>query len=352
MAEMPHKLSTSRWTRGGPPGAVMALVLGIATLLALAPDAPAQRTKAGGAPPVKDDLRALIAGAQSWGYQLQNVEAKALDATTYDVLVVDAGSGDGKWGLSRDDIRRLKSKPDGSRRIVLAYINIGEAEDYRYYWQKAWDKTPPAWMGAENCRWRGDHRVRHWAPEWQRLIFGSPTSYLARLVDAGYDGAWLDRVDIFYYWRGERWQAADDMVRFVTALSAWAKARREGFLIVPQNGEELLSDRRYRAAIDAQGKEDMLLGDRGNDVRNTEARIGRAKRNMAPLLAEGRPVLAVEYARRKDLLPAIEAELRALGLRPYFGPRSLAYLGFDGTTHKEDGDTEPTAADAGDESCE
>ena len=36
---------------------------------------------------------------------------------------------------------------------MLGYINIGEAEDYRYYWQPLRMKSPPAWLGTENCRW-------------------------------------------------------------------------------------------------------------------------------------------------------------------------------------------------------
>lgn len=295
--------------------------------------------------------RELLRAARTWGYQLQDIAVAKLDRLPFDVLIVDAGLYGQDPGLKRDEIKALKTKPDGSRRLVLAYVNVGEAEDYRYYWQKAWETAPPPWMGSQNCRWKGDHRVRHWSPEWQAIIFGSPRSYVGRLIEAGYDGAWLDRVDIFYYWRSERWQAADDMVGFVTGLSEWARSRRPDFLIVPQNGEELVSDARYRAAIDGIGKEDMLYGDRGNEVRNAAPRIERARRNFGPATSAGLPVLAVEYARRPEHVAAARSELQALGFVPYFGPRSLAYIGQDGPAHAEDRDTEPTVADQGDESC-
>lgn len=331
--------------------------LGIRLILALlsaataiAGSANAQRRPPDAAEP--RPAREILKSAKSWGYQLQNISAAKLDATNYDVLIVDAGMGEGdNTGMKREEIKRLKSKPDGSRRLVIAYVNIGEAEDYRDYWRASWTKTPPSWMGSPNCRWKGDHRVRHWAPEWQAIIYGSRRSYVGRLIDLGYDGAWLDRVDIFYYWRGERWQAADDMVRFVVGLSTWAKAQNPQFLVLPQNGEELLSDPRYRAAIDGMGKEDMLFGDRGNEVRNAIPRIARARGNFEPARADGLPVLAVEYARRKENVAAARAELEHLGFVAYFGPRSLAYIGQVGPAHKEDGDTEATVADQGDESC-
>ncbi len=295
--------------------------------------------------------RALLEGAKTWGYQLQDVAAAKLDKSAFDVLIVDAGLYRDGGGLKRDEIKALKTKPDGSRRLVLAYVNIGEAEDYRYYWQKAWEKNPPEWMGSPNCRWKGDHRVRHWAPEWQAIIFGTPKSYVGRLVEAGYDGAWLDRVDIFYYWRAERWQAAADMVDFVERLGTWARARNPEFLIVPQNGEELVADARYRAVIDGLGKEDMLFGDRGNDTRNAAPRIDRARRNFGPAQQADLTVLAIEYARKAEHMATARKELGELGFVPYFGPRSLAYIGHDGPPHKEDGDTEATVADQGDESC-
>ena len=41
--------------------------------------------------------------------------------------------------LTAADLARLRVKPDGSRRVVLSYLSIGEAENYRYYWNKSWD---------------------------------------------------------------------------------------------------------------------------------------------------------------------------------------------------------------------
>ncbi len=319
-----------------------------ALLVALLPAAPATAQKRSSSPDAaRTTARATLAAARSWAYLLQDVDYRRLAATDADILVVDAGTPDPGAQLSKRDLARLKKKRDGKRRIVLAYVNIGEAEDYRAYWRKSWDKAPPDWLGSANCRWKGDHRVRHWHPDWQKIVYGTRASLIGRILDAGFDGVWLDRIDIFYWSRLERWQAADDMVGFVVGLSMWAKSRNPDFLVVPQNGEELLSDPRYLAAIDGQGKEDMLYGDRGNNIPNSPERIARAERNMAPARATGLPVLAVEYVRDKARLPDAGRRLEGLGFIPYFGPRSLSYFGFDGKPHPEDGDSEPTLADTG-----
>lgn len=292
--------------------------------------------------------RELLRRASSWTYQLQDVNADNLARTDFDVLVVDllhAGSAD------RRDVARLKRKPDGGRRVVLAYVNIGEAEDYRYYWKRHWARSPPHWMGRQNCRWKGDHRVRHWSTEWQSIIFGRRSSYLGRLIAAGFDGAWLDRVDIHRYWAAERTSSFAEMVSFVSRLSAWAKGQRPDFLIVPQNGEELLADAGYRAAIDGLGKEDLFFGDHGNDRPNEPWRVEKALSFIKLAQRDGLPVLAVEYARDAANRQSADARHRREGFIPYLGPRSLAYIGPNTGRHAEDGDSEPlmdeTRADDG-----
>jgi hypothetical protein len=44
----------------------------------------------------------------------------------------------------------MKRKPDGSRRLITAYLSVGETENYRYYWKPQWSKQRPAWIGKEN----------------------------------------------------------------------------------------------------------------------------------------------------------------------------------------------------------
>ena len=100
-----------------------------------------------------------------------------LARTTFDTFVLDPT-------LSRANVQRLKKKPDGKPRLVLAYLNVGEAEDYRSYWKKAWEKQPPEWLGASNAFWKGDHRVRHWHPDWQRLVYGTQQSLVGGLKRA------------------------------------------------------------------------------------------------------------------------------------------------------------------------
>ena len=125
-----------------------------------------------------------------------------LQATSYDVLIIDAFFGEEAgepYMFSPAEIDGLKTKAGGGDRLVLSYLSIGEAEDYRYYWNNAWNRKPPSWLAAENPEWEGNYKVRYWEPGWQAVIFGSSEAYLDRILDAGFDGVYLDIIDAFQY---------------------------------------------------------------------------------------------------------------------------------------------------------
>src|SRR5262245_48134198 len=179
---------------------------------------------------------ALLAAARSWGYQLQKIRPTAIASAPYDVFVIDySADGTDAKAFSAADIAALKVKPDGSRRIVLAYLSIGEAETYRYYWRADWETTPPSWLGETNKRWSTNVVVRFWEDGWQGIVFRGENNYLGRIIAAGFDGIYLDRVDVHQELETERPTVREDMIAFVTALAAQARALKPGFLVVPQN---------------------------------------------------------------------------------------------------------------------
>jgi len=122
----------------------------------------------------------------------------ALDATRFDVFIIDAFF-DGDVSLTDADIAELQTKPGGARRLVIAYMSIGEAEDYRFYWGDDWKTGSPGWLEDENSNWGGNYVVRYWDPEWKQIIYGDADSYLARIIAAGFDGVYLDIIDAYEY---------------------------------------------------------------------------------------------------------------------------------------------------------
>ena len=121
----------------------------------------------------------------------------ALKNTDYDIIIMDLFHFEIAYTAS--EIRELKTKRNGGKRLVICYMSIGEAEDYRYYWNGGWKTDKPAWLAEENPHWKGNYVVKYWDADWQKIITGNDGSYQKKILDAGFDGVYLDIIDAFEY---------------------------------------------------------------------------------------------------------------------------------------------------------
>jgi cysteinyl-tRNA synthetase, unknown class len=115
----------------------------------------------------------------------------AIRATNYDLVLIDLFFNEEQ--LTVADITSLKLKATGGKRLVVCYMSIGEAEDYRYYW-KDLDK---GLTGSVNPDWPGNYVVNYWEPAWKQIIFGNDQSYTKRIIEAGFDGVYLDIIEAY-----------------------------------------------------------------------------------------------------------------------------------------------------------
>jgi cysteinyl-tRNA synthetase len=268
-----------------------------------------------------------LSEVRSWAFQLQNVDPVEIKLSSYDLVVVDYGfDRRNATAFPREVVNLMRTRPDGRQRLVLAYFSIGEAEDYRYYWQDSWLKNRPEWLEPENPDWPGNYLVQYWHAEWQALLFGSPNAYLDRIIDAGFDGVYLDGADKFEQWKVRRPTAAADMVSLVGALASYARAQRKDFLVIPQNGDDLLANSSFAGVIDGFAREDLLYSERDPDERNTQRSIAESIRRFRPLVNAGKPVFVVEYTTSADLAAAMLREIKELGFIGYVAGRDLNRL--------------------------
>lgn len=122
----------------------------------------------------------------------------AVSQTNYDLVLMDFFFNQEEF--TANEITSLKTKQNGGKRLIISYMSIGEAEDYRYYWQSDWEKNKPEWLDKENPNWAGNYKVWYWNKDWQNIIYGNDNSYLKKILDAGFDGVYLDIIDAFEYY--------------------------------------------------------------------------------------------------------------------------------------------------------
>lgn len=273
-------------------------------------------------------------GVSSWTYQLQSAEPQEVSASGFELAVVDySRNGSSEQAFTFDDVHAMKQRAEGCDRIVLSYLSIGEAENYRYYWRPEWIDNSPDWLFPENQEWGGNFPVKFWRPEWQRIIFGSPSAYLDKIIAAGFDGVYLDRIDVYWELRGLRETSQSDMVAFVRELAAYARALKPGFLIVPQNAEGLLEVPEYLEIIDGVAKESLYYLP-GPDGEKPPADEFEYSNTVLKLAAEaGKFVLTVDYVSEAMHITNTYTLGRKSGYVPYVTVRALnrmtVNLGFD-----------------------
>ncbi len=224
-----------------------------------------------------------------WAYLLQNIDMDEINNSKYDLIVIDYSSDGCEEGeFSSANISYMKSIGN-TKKLLISYFSIGEAEDYRFYWNSTWTVGNPIWLDAENPDWPGNFKVKYWYVGWQNIMF----EYLDRIISAGFDGIYLDIIDAYDYYNDTIPHADWLMMDFVINISQYAKSQvADNFTIFVQNADELLSNSTYLNNIDGIGREDLFyLEDEPTDA--TWRQQGILNLNIA--LAANKTVLVVDY---------------------------------------------------------
>ncbi len=172
-----------------------------------------------------------------WMYQLQNASPTEISKTEYELVVIDYsydGTEEGEY--TQEEIGIIKD----SGKIVIAYLSIGEAENYRFYWKEEWNTQKPEWILEENEEWPGNFAVEYWREEWKNIL----SEYIKRIANQDFDGLYLDKVDSFEYIAGknilsenEAAKRMKELVEFVA--EEFRKYKKDGIIIL-QNGERII----------------------------------------------------------------------------------------------------------------
>lgn len=305
------------------------LFAGLASLALLGSSAAAQTTPTSLAYVLQADARASTP-AQA---------VQSLAASGRDWIVIDAAF-DGTTAWTPADIATIRQGKSG--RKVIAYLSVGEAEDYRSYWQPQWVRKnkptslAPSWLGPVNPDWPGNYRVKYWQAAWQTIILNDADDIMAQ----GFDGLYLDIVDGFEFFEQNGRKFIDnrvnpetrqsyrrDMVDWVWTIAAHIRATKPDAIVIPQNGVQLLAHRDFIATITAVGVEDLFTdGKKLKPKNDANYTLGF----LALATAAAKPVFVVEYPSNAKLRQTVKQNTHAAGLIWLLTDRDLTTLGESG----------------------
>jgi uncharacterized protein (TIGR01370 family) len=224
----------------------------------------------------------LLSNVTSWLCVYADVSADDILQTDYDLVDIDPDE------FRTEEIPRIKE----SGKIVIAYLSIGEAEDYRYYWDPKAD-----YLLEENPEWPGCWYVDYTNIEWQQIIIND---YIPMIQNKGFDGLYLDTVETYQIEEQYPNCTKDAMVNFVTAISD--SYRSGDFCIIMQNGLDIASD--LLDDIDGVAVEETyfravyghLLGWHINGIPQKPAVRRYNEQQMTEVLHHGMVVFTLDYA--------------------------------------------------------
>jgi cysteinyl-tRNA synthetase len=321
-----------------------------ALLLALASLALPARAAAPASRPM--DLHAV----RTFMYQIDKLDAPGaidrLAASSYDLLVVEPTltvKGSEAFDAAGMVARLHAGRPG---RIVLAYLDVGQAERFRTYWQRAWKPPtrkqkgqPEFLLTTDPDGWSDDYPVAYWDPRWQQLLTAGPQSDVARIMAAGFDGLYLDWVDgyddptVAAEAKRQQVDPARAMVDWIATLRATARQLNSNALIVAQNAAYLIvRDARYADIIDGIGFEDTWFRGKANtpwgknaggDIPNRykdDSSTDALVRQYGKYLHLNKPVFTIDYCLKPANARAVYTVSRAAGFVPLVTQVSLSRL--------------------------
>ena len=183
---------------------------GFVSLVVESPAIDIQKLPSYPTPPFRENSESILALGMAKNYITitnsapfgrQDIFALKMHETNYDMIAVEILHG--RRPLSRRAVETLKFKKIGTRRLALAYMDIGLGASYHYYWKPGSRPGFPPWINEPEPNDPDRYRVEYWRQGWQNIIYGDTNSYTYGLIAQGFDGVILSGLDTYKYFEGE-----------------------------------------------------------------------------------------------------------------------------------------------------
>ena len=287
-----------------------------------------------------------LSEAQSWALQLSGYERSGafdrLARAQADVVVIDpirSVRGRETFPVAAV-VSQIHSRPGPKlpRRLVLAYLNVAQWEDYRV----GADEVPEdLLLGEDPDGWSGHRQVRYWDARWQELLIG-PGGAVEQLLADGFDGVFLDWVLGYHEATVKRAAEAEgvdprrEMATLLARIDAAGERLRPGFVVVAQNAAELgTTASRLTASVDGVTAEPVRFGGRADAAWESAESAGSPlpdahRALVTELLTAARDAgfvtLALDYATSDEQVGEAEAHARSIGAIPFVSRTPLDRL--------------------------
>jgi len=232
---------------------------------------------------------------KSWAYYINNPIIAAIKTSDFDLIVTDTES---RIPFSRNDIINMKS---GGKKIFV-YASLGDAENYRSYWNKEWNSKKPSWIGKEHELWKGNFNVTELLhPEWKEIT----KKQLSKMMSLGFDGIVISGL------------SGKDVVSYLEFVHDFIKDRDSTFRILVQD----YVDNSILPYIDGVVKQNLVYNYGLDKQSNTDDMLSKLKE----IKKAGKHVFIMSYATGAKWA-LVKEIIKDNGFFGYTGPVKLDVL--------------------------
>ena len=183
---------------------------------------------------------------RSWGLQTGAMPARLdrIEHANIDLGIISRLAAHGRPYTNAEVTRAKRNK------WLLAYVNVGEAQQHEWYFNEVFRNGPPTWVLERNRRHPVNFRVLLDAPEWNAIILET----INRVIEQGFDGVELDVLDVYWnkvYPGRSSTENQAKAVKLACKIAKFARARVPSFKIVVNNASDLAGKfPEYKTCVD------------------------------------------------------------------------------------------------------
>ena len=207
---------------------------------------------------------------------------------------------------------------------VIAYLSVGEAVNYRFFWDHIKDKE---WVLEENPYWSGAFFVDVRNPEWRKLLI---EEVIPRIFEQGFQVLFLDTLDTAQFLESTDPKKYAGSKEAMVSLVADVHEAYPGLMLISNNGFPILRKiAPYLSGMIVEGI-NMTIDFENNGYKPVPPEERTMKINILKEIRRdyGLNVFNIEYVSQSDrkLIRKVRRESKRLGFNPYVAEKNLMKL--------------------------
>ena len=178
----------------------------------------------------------------AWSFAPDGESALQLVESGVDLVVLNF---DPQAEAIADAVAQLQQA--GKPRLVLAYLNVGQADPAQSYWQPDWEAGNPWWLIESKQQYANNNvPVAYWNDDY-RHIWLADDGYLQAALEAGFDGIYVDGIEAYAdeavidFSKNDGSDPQQEMIWLLGDMIDFVKSRQPDFMVITHNAAGLMT---------------------------------------------------------------------------------------------------------------